>query len=580
MNRIRPGNIALKVLNQYRRRDVLAYLALRYYLENQAARTDDWARSVATNIVMTRNAPSYFPSEHFKEIDQGKIKHRQIHLPCANEAIAETVLLSKCAGERQFQNPLNVYSYHLSGEESRFGVFKDYFSGLRSRQKDIAEACKENKNSVVRILDIQKCYPSIGLETAKESWLAACAASSIGNEYRELGSKLLHDYEQVETPGPKGLLTGPMFSHLIANLVLHRVDNVGQKSTNVRYFRYVDDLVLVGEKNDVEHLSLELKSLLDDMGLKLHGLESPKSLELKSSIWLQGKDDFRTENNEVTWLSLLREMRHFLIKSPSQRDTLIDTLQSSGMRLPVRDYSNIVREASNVSWYGRMANFRWFRKKVQESSIESVLSIAKTLEQSYRTEFERLILHASRLEGYERKRCVPRIRFCLSRLIYLASDDVLKKLSSDAREMPELVVQAEVGLAVVSGNVEKVLRMGTNVAQAVSQPIRAKKGSVQLNSDSFPVPKMQSLAVVIMNGIPVRCSAEIDLLQLSPIMQLAIKGGTLELMKSSDGFIREMACLHGTFEHVRHSEIIDCAVDEDEALIVDTLDQLNQSNTY
>ena len=336
----------------------------------------------------------------------------------------------------------------------------------------------------------------------------------------------------------------------------------------------------MGEKNDVEHLSLELKSLLDDMGLKLHGLESPKSLELKSSIWLQGKDDFRTENNEVTWLSLLREMRHFLIKSPSQRDALIDNLQSSGMRLPVRDYSNIVREASNVSWYGRMANFRWFRKKVQESSIESVLSIAKTLEQSYRTEFERLILQAPRLEGYERKRVVPRIRFCLSRLIYLASDDVLKKLSNDAREMPELVVQAEVGLAVVSGNVEKVLRMGTNVAQAVSQPIRAKKGSVQLNSDSFPVTKIQSLAVVIMNGIPVRCSAEIDLLQLSPIMQLAIKGGTLELMRSSDGFIREMACLHGNFEHVRHSEMIDCAVDEDEALIVDTLDQLNQSNTY
>ncbi len=208
------------------------------------------------------------------------------------------------------------------------------------------------------------------------------------------------------------------------------------------------------------------------------------------------------------------------------------------------------------------------------------MNIAKILERAYRTEFERLISVAPSLTGYERKRCIPKVRFCLSRLLYLASDDVLRRLSNLALEMPELVVQAEVWLAIVSGNVEKVLRMGTNVAQAASQPIRATNRSDEVDGESFPVTKAQSLAVVIMNGIPVRCSSEVDLPGVSPLMDLAIRGGSIGLMKSGDEFVREFACLHGIVDHARHSEMIDCAIDEDESLIVDAIDQLNQSNDY
>lgn len=580
MSHIRPGNIALKVLNQYRRRDVFAYLALRYYLDNQASRTDHWARSVATNIVMTRGSPGYFPSEHFKEMDGGNIRHRRIYLPCANEAVAETALLSECAGDPVFRNPDCVFSYHLADKESRFGVFKDYFSGLCSRQMAIAEACQSNRRSIVRILDIQKCYPSIGLEIAGKSWSEACDSSSIGDNCRELGMKLLHDYSNVDSTGVVGLPTGPMFSHLVANLVLRAIDNIGKSSKRVQYFRYVDDLVLVGEKNDVDRLNSELRSRLDSIGLKLHDIDSPKCLELSSANWLQGKDDYRKEVNEVSWLTLLREMKHLLIKSPKQREHLIKVLQDAGMRLPVRDYSLVVKDVGNVGWYSRMARFKWFRRKVRESTIETVLNIATELEHKYRTDFQKHLRDIPDLKGYDRKRVVPKIRFCLSRLLYLAPDEVLRNLSSEALAIPELAVQAEVGLAIVSGNVEKVLRMGTNVAQAVSQPIRAANRSVELNVDSFPITKVQSLAIMIMNGIPVRLSKEIDLLKLSPLMQLAIRGGTLDLMKSRDGFIQELACLHGVSERARHSSVFECAVDEDESLIVDTIDQLNQSNAY
>ena len=37
---MKAGLLAIRATNQYRRRDVLAYLGLRYYLDNSAARSD------------------------------------------------------------------------------------------------------------------------------------------------------------------------------------------------------------------------------------------------------------------------------------------------------------------------------------------------------------------------------------------------------------------------------------------------------------------------------------------------------------------------------------------------------------
>jgi hypothetical protein len=88
MKRIRPGILAVRAVNQYRCRDVLTYLGLRYYLENSAARTDHWAQQVATDLVLTRAKAPYYCSHHFKETTgNGKIKHRPIFLPGANEAL-------------------------------------------------------------------------------------------------------------------------------------------------------------------------------------------------------------------------------------------------------------------------------------------------------------------------------------------------------------------------------------------------------------------------------------------------------------------------------------------------------------
>jgi hypothetical protein len=151
MKRLRPSILSARAVNQYRRRDVLTYLGLRYYLHNTAARTDYWARQVATDLVLTRTDLPYFRALHFKDsAPGGQVEHRPIFLPSANEALAEAALLDECANHPQaFANPTCVFSYELSRGEERKGIFQPYFGGLQKRHQAIAEACDAYPNGVV-----------------------------------------------------------------------------------------------------------------------------------------------------------------------------------------------------------------------------------------------------------------------------------------------------------------------------------------------------------------------------------------------------------------------------------------------
>ena len=60
-------------------------------------------------------------------------------------------------------------------------------------------------------------------------------------------------------------------------------------------------------------------------------------------------------------------------------------------------------------------------------------------------------------------------------------------------------------------------------------------------------------------------------------MRFATGGADIELMKSSQPFMRELACLHGLTESPRHSDMLDKVFDEDEALALDAIEQLQHS---
>lgn len=579
MKKSRPGNLALKVVNQYRRRDVLAYIALRYYLDNEAARTDRWARDISTDLVLTRSTPVYFPSQHFKEFAGDEIEHRTLFVPGANEALAEAALLEECEKHEVFKNPNDVFSYELADADHRSGVYVGYFKGLQARHDSIGKACTEFPDGVVRYLDIKKFYPNITIDLALSTWERYCGLAKLKPYWQTLGSKLLSDYGQSGLTDTPALLTGPMFSHLVANLVMRSIDDAFSNRKNVRYCRYVDDIVLVGNAAEVDVVLQELRTRVGVLGLTLHEEESAKSITVPSSKWLEGRDDFQSNSHQPSWLTLVRDLKQFLIRHPDQRESLIVSFRTEGLRIPVRDYSNLAEDADYLKWLGRMLRKLWFRRKVRQVNADSLLRLATRLRDQYATEFEELLDGASSTTGYDRKRLLPKLRFRGSRLIYLAPDDSLQRYAQAIADMPEMIFHAEVMNAVATGNVNKVIAMGTNVSQAVAQPLRAAGKTASTSLNFFPQTKAQSAAIFFLNGVEVdrNVQADNELLE-SSLAAFALKGVTSEGMRAKENpFIREVSCLHGLTDHPRHAEMFDKVFDQDEMLVIDAIDQLNPS---
>jgi len=578
MKNTRPGILSVRAVNQYRRRDVLTYLALRYYLHNSAARQDEWAKHVATDLVLTRTNQPYYGAQHFKEANgNGGVEHRPIFLPGANEALAEAALLDECAKHPDaFANPQCVFSYELSDREDRSGIFKHYFIGLRERHNAISMACDSFPNGVVRYTDIKKYYPSIGKDLAIRVWQKQSEIAGLASYYRELGEKLITDHAVSGEPGESSILTGPMFSHLIGNLVLRELDEDFCNNLPVKYFRYVDDIILVGNNAEVNTALNTVRQRLSGLGFILHGSASLKSFEVPTSKWLLGRHDFNPSPQPISWMTLVGDLKRYLLIDRGNRDELVSAFRNEGLRIPVRDYSGAVHESGYLEKILKWAPHSWFRKKTQLISVQSLVSQALSLRKSYNESFTKAIENASELNGFARKRRIPQLRYYASRLIYLATDDTLLSLFPIADELSELHFHAKVMEAVSTGNINRLLTLGTNAAQAAAQPIRAAGKAVNLTSIDLPEAEQQALAIFLLNGVSVERSSGLQEVE-SEILKFSSTGVDLALMKSSDPFIRELSCLHGVSAEPRHSIMLDKVFDEDEMLAMDAIDQLQQS---
>ncbi len=580
MKRSRPGILAVRTVNDYRRRDVFGFLGVRYYLDNIASRSDDWAHRVSISLAMTKSQPGYFNAEHFKEhTEDGGIEHRSMFIPAPNECVAEEVLLAECANRLNvFGNPDCVYSYSLNKPDSRSGAFLPYTYGLQRRQTAIAKACEAVPNGIVRYTDIKKFYPSVDIELARAAWNRHCREAQFPEGLTCLGGRLIEGHAASGLQANPAILTGPMFSHLLANLVFRDIDRELSSSLPVAYFRYVDDIALVGEKCAVAHALSMVRERVTSLGLMLHEDGSPKNVEVPCSAWLTSRDDFTERRGGISWMRLIGNLKRYLLQHPEHKELLHNAFLQEGFRIPVRDYSSVIREQDFAHQMLRFAPWNWFRRKAQSLSVPVIVQLAKGLRSRLDVEFQQILEGAASLTGYERKRRISKLRYCIARLVYLAPEERLLSLASGAAALPELFFHAQVMQPVASRKIDRILAMGTNAAQATAQPLRAAGGEAISMSTSFQKAKEQSLAVFLMNGVSVQHPMLIQSPE-SELIRFASLGADRKTMRSDNAFLREVACLHGISDEPRHVGVFDCAFDEDEALSMDAVTQLQQSIT-
>lgn len=563
-----PQTYAVRAVNQYRRRDIFPYLALRYYLANSAARGERWAPEVAARLVLRRTDQPYLRVPHFKELGDRGVEHRVLHLPCANESLVEAYLLDQCARKREFELPSCVYSYALSTGDETAGVFAPYYSGFKRRELDIERACRADLDAVVQYLDVRKFYPSIRCETATRSWLIAAARADLPATLLSLGEKLIADYRLVPGNEDGVLLTGPMLSHLLGNLVMRDLDREYGPTKAVRYFRYVDDIVLVGRPDAVRRLHADIAARLDDLGLKLHPPGSPKHRQHEAREWLHGVRDM-PDDAARAWMCLIGDIKRFLLAQPEEKLSLATALANEDFRLPLLDYSEAVRERTFLRRFRQLKDTRWLRSRLRRTSTRTIVSQARSLRVLLHEEIDERLSEYSIRPGDEtrNKRIVSRIRFCAGRLAYLGNRQALPAFAEELRRVDELKFHAEVLHAVGTGDVTSVVALGANAAQAAGQVLRAAGFEASLARPPEGAAETMGLAVLLMNGLKVGGAGTYD---DSEVLEFASKGASLPLMRSADRFVSEIACLHGV-EPARHPRILETAFDEDEALPMDAV---------
>jgi hypothetical protein len=588
MNKTRSEILAVRVVNQYRKRDILPYLGLRYYFANRCAVRNQWATEVAIDLVLSSTKPAYFHVFHFKERDAaGKfVVYRDLHLPGPNEAFAEAALLAECSKYPEvFDNLPCVFAYRLAKNDYRKGVFETYFYGFQNRHRAIAKACKSSPSGVVLYTDVKKFYPSISVELAKSVWNKACDKSRIDSKFRELGDKML-DHHKIISPSVKdgaGLLTGPMFSHLIGNLVLQTLDEEMTKLMPGRYFRYVDDIVLVGTQEQVDEGRKRVECLLGSCKLELHS--GDKDFRVPVNQWMKGAKDFEDDNSyQPNWKTFIGSLKQFLVVKPEQHDKLCNAFDSEELRIPIRAYSEEVMESHYLKRLFQRFNQQKARLiKARKITIDSLVQEGLSLRKYYVNNLRKQLEGSQNLTEYERKRQVSKLRFLAKYFIYLATSEELSEFSSLLQQLlqqfPEICNLAEIFQAVTTRDVSNLLSLGTDTVQAAAQVLRLSVQTVQCSGLEWTEVEKQGLAILLMSGIRPKTGSDEIILQNEINNFARWDGYGDELMTSDNPFIKELSCLHGVAQKCRHQTILDSAFDPDELLAFDVINLL-QPDSY
>lgn len=568
------AELAVKALNQYRRRDIFPYLALRYYVESSVGRQNRWIKDVCTRLATQNESFGYLRMYHFKDVSDDKFIHRDIYVPAPSEALAEVALITELSKHEVFIPKPYVYSYRLSSGKEKSGVFKPYFDGFRERHKSISDSCWKAENGVVLYTDIKKFYPSITSVDAVAAWKEACQKSELNGDYERLGLRLLESHMKVsEQDGTgKGLLTGPTFSHLIANLLLDRIDQEMNEISSGNYWRYVDDVVFVGTTEQVSLWREKLEGKFNELNLVLH--DGDKDFQVSCEEWLEGEFDF---DNSIgsEWVSLISDVKRFLLANPLKKDALQQSFQKNNIRIPVVDYSDAVKDSNYLQRFQDwMRKYKWATKSVKSITINGLLTQAKKCEASLSVRLADLLTEDGSSSPYAEKRLTPKLRYLSGRLLYLSGRENLGRLGEILINRPDMYLIAKTMEAVASRDFTDVLSMGVNATHSVAQLVRAEGNEpVRIDNDIDLCPVVeQSLAVLAINGV----QHNYETIN-TELMQLASATGMKDLMRSKNGFIREFACLHGLSEP-RHQSLLDSSFDRDEELAMDVLNQLQRSS--
>ncbi|MFN0017269.1 MAG: RNA-directed DNA polymerase [Pirellulaceae bacterium] len=229
----------------------------------------------------TQRSQAYWRHSVLKSEDAtGSFEYRPFVIGSPTTHLAETWLISLLTRQREFTPNTAVYSYLWPRYTRASHIFAPYIHGYRRREHDVTEAMGGDPDLVAVVLDLKQYYPSINKDRVEERFVRHVLKTDLTKEEKNAAgvfvAQLLH------STGVSGVPIGPPLSHILGNLALENVDFQMSQVFPGRYFRYVDDVVIVVPRTEEESAMSRFRTLVGAEGLNLN---ETKTDRVSASIW-------------------------------------------------------------------------------------------------------------------------------------------------------------------------------------------------------------------------------------------------------------------------------------------------------
>lgn len=495
--------LLIRALNATRQSYLPTYVGLRLIAQQLPAVENSYLRRLVERRLAVGDRWSFRHFDYFKAMSNAEgaavPEYRSCLASSPITAYAESVVLAQLASTPSFATPTRAYSY-LWPKSAWSGSSYEFFAeGYKRRNIEIA-AVLQQANSVAVVTDLKGFYPSIRQDRVLKE--LGVRLSSWDPENGLTAGGVESFYSQLFEAGGNGLPIGPASAHVLGHLALAGVDRELTSTYGARYFRYVDDIIVVCDASEVEATKKRIAACVEAEGYRLN---IEKSVVMSGEEWnssvlrldVLGDDDFRRYAHDLAAYLALR---------PDQGSELATALSDAGLTIPIQ-------RLMTLSTYPR---FRYFlsRRKAQGGLAHALglvfarnsdfVNRAIRLKDTYERTLQGLVEDRTPRSPELRRWHVQRVRRVINTLFYLRRFSEWATKSHVFDDFPELVEQRSLAHALASGSVNSVLPFFPRGPAAFSE-LWAEHGKgvakAELTRDDVTTASLDSLTALSLSNV-------------------------------------------------------------------------------
>jgi len=483
--------VARRSLNHAKTLNPIIYLTVRCFFESFSAkaREDDSFIDFIERKLYVRNYWVTKQYKLFKEKNEDGFIYRDTLSLSAFGIIAESYLMMKISDSEYIKNKKYIYSYLLPKRVDSSRNFEYYFTGYKKRNEKISNVFKEESDKVAIVLDLTKFYPSIDKSKSKDIFLNTLGQES-KSEVSMLSEKISNSILEQSI---KGVPIGTNLSHLIAQTYLLDFDEKLNSKFPNKYFRYVDDIIIICEKTEQKEVEEYVVSSL------------PKELKLNESktdiVDAKEWDLLNSENESMN--ESLHDLLHFitayLVFHPSKIDELSKQIKKAGYNIPLKKIEN---QSKNNMFVLFVISFMKRNKKYTPLELyftKSSVIVGKllALKKSYIVRFKELIkLSYDNTNSAKNRSNTQQLKYILNRLLYLSTIDELAKFIEQVPDTEKFQDIKTVIYALDTKDLKEAIQYGGKIIQTISELwIESNIDTILFTKESFK--EIQNLDEVV-----------------------------------------------------------------------------------